>query len=161
MDKQTAFINKVLNDQLYDKMVREHNEFLRSLQDQSADVALKHALEHSVHEEILSLMDAHALPTMQAAVLLDMKNPLEDITREYINGTSYLDDVLDHLVNYSKEKLRAAQEPAEQSADPTQAEETEDQDLDEDETEDEGEDEDESYDDSLDEEEDEGIVPSM
>ena len=100
-----------LNQELYDKMAAEQEEYRSWLLEQTPEEILNHVFEYSAREDILLEVSALALPEQQAAALLTSPAPLADIYKDFRNTeTNQMEVVADCIKGRADTLLKAQQE---------------------------------------------------
>lgn len=98
-----------LNQELYDKMMAEQEEYRSWLLEQTPEEILNHVFEYSAREDILLEVSALALPGQQAAALLTSPSPLADIYKDFRNTETNQMEVVADCIERRADALLQAQ----------------------------------------------------
>ena len=101
-----------LNQELYNKMAAEQEEYRSWLLEQPLEEILNHVFEYSAREDILIEISALALPAQQAAALLTSPSPLADIYKDFRNTETNQMEVVADCIKGRAEKLVEKQREA-------------------------------------------------
>lgn len=103
--------NEELNTVLFKKMLAEQDEFRDWLKGQPPEEILSHAHEYTIREDILLDMEYHDLSDAQAKMMLESRDVMSDLFKQYENlETGYMDTIWECIENRAGELLKAQQE---------------------------------------------------
>ena len=104
-------ITKQINNQLHEKMGREHNDFYNKLLTLESKEIVERAYEKATKDEIMGCLDTLELPYKQALDLLKSPTPLDDCYQRWLKtDSSYFPDLHNCVEETAKqlEKERGA-----------------------------------------------------
>lgn len=100
-----------LNQELYDKMAAEQEQFKHDLLGMTTEEALNHAYEYTIREDILMSLEFNDLSAPQAAALLESPSPLADVFKDFRDmETGHMDHIRECVEDRAENLLEAKRE---------------------------------------------------
>lgn len=88
------------NELLYEKLAKEHNDFVESLKSKPPEEIIKASYEKVMKDDLLSVFEYADFPQSRAKALYKLDKPLDALYQEWLhNDMSYMDMLRDTAEN--------------------------------------------------------------